>query len=490
MKGFATAIRQGSRGLRFPAIGILILLPMIGALVPTASATVLSGSLRTSLYLQESRLGADTYETSIIRDGTTTIADTLRHPLEGRARLVEEVRLDATRLGVKPLGFHTSFSAGNILTDQSLKETAFRLHRAFFEWNGMRRGPGLGYDVRLGRHWVLAGVGSGTIDGISAKLGDARFGDITVFGGTLGTDRMLHTDRFWSLDKTDQSRSFGGRLRLARSLGPIDPQLALSFSQADRRRTDNLVTDAQRVGLHAEVRPSRALGVSLLRGARAWGDLRRDMIWGNNISLVGGLDYSYRWRDLRCRVEYGRRRADLPATSRLAVFAQEPRKELRGGVGAAVTKRLRLDVEGDYISFAEPTWRSDIPAGVVADYTGDSKEKGITLTASGYGISLGYRFHRGAGGDLDGLVLYGHREILERLTIDASLGFTDYSFERISATEEFDDSRQESSGILALGYRLLPELTVTGQVEGLTNEVMNRDLRFLGIVNWRFRTAF
>jgi hypothetical protein len=491
MKGFAIAIRQGSRGLRLPAIGILLLPPVLGAFTSNASATVLNGSLRTSLYLQESRLGANEYETRFVRDDTGAIVDTLpRQPLANRARLVEEVRLDATRLGVKPLGFHTSFSAGSAFVDRTLQETRYRLFRAFLEWNGARRGPGLGYDFRLGRHWVLAGVGSRTIDGLSAKVSDSRFGDLTVFGGTLGTDRMLRTTRFWTLDKTDVSRTYGGRLRLARTFGSVDPQLALSFSQVERSPSGTLVTDAQRVGVHAEVRPSRTFGVTALHGARAWGDMVRDMTWGHSVSLVGGLDYSHRWRDLRCRVEYGQRRADLPATSRLAVFAQDPRKELRGGVGATVTGKVRLDLEGDYIAFAEPQWNAGLSAADRTDYVGNNKEKGLTVTASGYGLSLGYRFHRGAGGDLDGLVFYGHRELMERFTVDASIGFSDYNFERISASQEFDDSRQESSGILALGYRLLPELTLTGQVEGMKNEGMNRDLRFLGIVNWRFRTAF
>jgi hypothetical protein len=489
MKGFATAVRQGRRGLRFPAVGILIILPVLGVYATTASATVLSGSLRSSLYLQESRLGAGAYETRVIYQGvnrTTQVPDSLRNPLQNRARLVEEVRLDALQLGVKRLGFHTSFSAGNILTDQSLKETAFRLHRAYFQWNRTQHGPGAGYDLRLGRQWVLAGVGSGTIDGLSAKMGDARFGDVTVFGGTLGTDRMLRTDKFWSLDEPSQSRAVGGRIRLQRALGPVEPTLALSLSQVDRKPRADLVTDARRAGVSAELRASRTGSLQDLRGFRAWGDLRRDLIWGNNLSLVGGLDYSgdlsswLSWlplqrlgKDFRGRVEYGQRRPDLRATSRFASFVQDPRKELRGGAGAAVLPGVRLDVDGDY---------SNSDAG--------EKENGFAATAGGYGLTVGYRWHRGYGGSMDGLLLSGHRELFEKLTLDITVGHNQYDYGDIADRPEFDpDTAKDTSGMLALGYRLRPDLSLTGQVEGLRNGGMNKDLRFLGIVNWRFRTA-
>jgi hypothetical protein len=490
MKGFATAIRQGGRGLRFPAIGFLMLLPVVGAFAATATATVLSGSLRSSLYLQESRLGAGSYETRVAYQGvndTTRVPESRRNPLQNRARLVEEARLDALQLGVKPLGFHSSFSAGNILTDQSLKETTFRLYRAYLQWNGMRRGPGVGYDVRLGRQWVLAGVGSGTIDGLSAKLGDSRVGDLTVFGGTLGTDRMLRTDKFWSLDKPGQSRAVGGRLRLQRSLGPVEPTLALSLSQVDRKPRADLVTDAQRAGVSAELRASRTGSLQALRGFRAWGDLRRDIIWGDNLSLVGGLEYSgdlsswLSWlpahhlgQDFRGRVEYGRRRPDLRATSHFASFVQDPRKELRGGGGATVLPGVRLDVDGDYSSSA----------------TGE-KENGVAATASGYGLTLGYRWHRGYGGSMDGLVVYGHSELFEKLTLDIAVDHNQYDYGDIRDEPDLDpDIAKDTSGMLALGYRLRPDLSLTGQVEGLRNGGMNKDLRFLGIVNWRFRTAF
>jgi hypothetical protein len=488
MKGFATAIRQGGRGLRYSAVSILIVISVIGVAASPARATVLSGGLRTSLYFQESRLGDAAYEirnypnlTHVVDPGiidTTSVPDSRRNPLRDRVRLLEDVRLDALQLGVKPLGFHTSFNAGNILTDQSLRETSFRLYRAYFQWNGMRRGPGLGYDVRLGRHWVLAGVGTAVVDGFSAKIADSRIGDFTGFAGTLGSDRLADTDRFWSLDKPAKSLALGGRLRLERALGPVQPQVALSLAQTQRTPRQNKVTDTERLGVSAELKATRTGSLQALRGLRAWGDYRHDLLWSRALSVVGGLDYYGTWRGLRGRIEYGQRRPDLRGTSHFVTFAGKPRRELRGGAGAEVTQKIRLDFEGDYITSTVP------------DSIRTEKENGFSLTASGYGVSIGYRFNRGFGGNADGFILNCQREIFEKLSLQASIGYLSYDYGYTPEDAYLDPKTyNDTSGLLAAEYRLLPNLTLTGQVEGMRNRALNSDLRFLGIVNWRFRTA-
>jgi len=53
--------------------------------------------------------------------------------------------------------------------------------------------------------------------------------------------------------------------------------------------------------------------------------------------------------------------------------------------------------------------------------------------------------------------------------------------------DEVDDDA--ASGLFAAGYRLRPDLTLTGQVEGLENARFDNDVRFLGMIQWRFRTT-
>ncbi len=186
----------------------------------------------------KSRLGATPFE---VRNPNGTLRD-----LQGRTQLLETVRLDALRLFHPSVSFHTALTASNVVSSQSAKDTAFRLYRAYLQNTGSA--AGVGYDLRLGRQWVLAGVGTGVVDGVSLGLSRNRWGGLDGFVGTLGADRMTRTRTVWGLDKPSRSLAFGGRLRFDRELGRIAPSLAVSFAQAERTPHQERVTDAQRVG--------------------------------------------------------------------------------------------------------------------------------------------------------------------------------------------------------------------------------------------------
>lgn len=450
-----------------PVIGLLLLLPAV------ASATVLSGSLRSTLYTEQSRAGADRIELRVDEYGVPLSGDQLPD-LTNRTRLVETLRLDALGLGLDGLSFHTAVTGSNFLTDQSIGDTRFRLYRSFLQYEGGRRNP-LRYDLKAGRHWVLAGVGSGLIDGVSAKLGRRGIGEAAGFFGTLGTDRLASTDRVWSVDSPSDSRAEGGRIRLARVVGPFDPQVSASYARAERTPHEERVVDHERFGVSGELRmaPGARGGRCLLRGVRAYGDYRRDLVYGRNLSTTGGIDYAGGPRDLTARIEYMVRRPALSANSFFASFNGKPVEELRGGLGAAIGRGLRLDLDGSLIQFTE-----------------GEDDTGLGVMVSGYDLTVGYRLHRGYGGDLAGLILYGHRSLGEKLTLDAAIDYAAYQYGKVDQTDlvaERDDTA--TSGLLALGYRWSPALTFTGQVEGLSNAERSSDVRFLGMVQWRFRTT-
>lgn len=467
--------RRPTRSPRTPVGLSCLAIALLWMFIPNAALpTVLNGSLRSTLYTEESRLGANAWETRV--DGLGNPLPSAQLPgLESRTRLLESLRLDAIGLGLPRLSLHTAVTAGNVLTDQSLGETRFRLYRAFVQYQSAR-GAALRYEGRLGRHWVLAGVGSRPVDGVSARIGRPGVGEATGFLGTLGTDRIASTDKLWSLDSPDDSRAYGGRLRLHREIGPFDPQLAVSYARADRTPHGELVKDEERIGLSGELRLARGAtgGWRGLRGLRAYGDYRRDLVFGRNLSATGGLDYSGGPRDLQARVEFQVRRPQFAATSFFSSFRSVPMEEIRGGLGGALGRGLRLDVDGSLVQFS-----------------GDEDDTGLGLMLSGYDLTLGYRFHSGWGGDLSGLVLYGHRPIGSRLTVDAAIDHSQYTYGKVDETDPLAEKDESAtSGLIALGYRWKPDLTFTGQVEGLANAERSSDVRFLGMIHWRFRTTF
>jgi len=103
---------------------------------------------------------------------------------------------------------------------------------------------------------------------------------------------------------------------------------------------------------------------------------------------------------------------------------------------------------------------------------------------------VGYRFHDGWGGTLNGVILHGYRAIGERLTLDASVDFTDYQYGRVDDADIVqDEDNRATSGLLAIGYLVHPKLRLTAQVEGLSTKTYEDEVRFLGMIDWRFRAG-
>jgi len=468
--------RGGHAPLLFLLIGAAFAGMTAGAFLdpPEARAATLSGSLRTAVYSEESRAGEGKFESLAGPDGRL-LSEAELAPLENRTRIFETVRLDALGLGLRGLSAHTAATASNVVTHQSLDDTVFRLYRAFLQYEAPR-GSALGYQIRAGRHWVVAGVGSRTIDGASARIGARSIGEVVGYFGTLGIDRLSSTDRVWSLDDPDDSRAYGGRVRVQPELGPVRPRVAVSYAKAERTPHEVRVTDEERLGVHGELRfaGEPAGGLRVLRGLRAFADWRQDLVYGRALSTMGGLEWRGGRREALARVEYQDRRPQLRATSFFAPFVSEPVKELRATAGAGIGRGLRLDAEGSLFRF-----------------DGDEEDTGLALLLSGYDITLGYRVRDGWGGALNGIVLRGYRDLGDRLSVEASLDYTDYEYGNVDeedVREEIDN--RATTGILALGYLPHPKLRLTAQVEGLSTARHESELRFLGMVDWRFRTAF
>lgn len=434
----------------------LMLAAVLAASGTPARAEVLGGTLSTSLYAQKSRLGGNEFA--------------LNDQLTARNSLLGTARLDALQLGWNGLSFHTSFTGTNVLTDQSARQTRIRLYRGFLEAQNRGR---IRYDMRLGRQWIMAGVSNGVVDGVSLQVGQSHWGDVTGFFGTLGSDHLTRTSRFWTLDKPSESRAFGGRARFSRPLGWLTPSLAVSLGQADRTPHADLVTDEQRLGVNGELRMTRGRSpIPVLEHLRLYGEARQDLIYGRNLNATGGLEYLEGPRNLHGWIEYERRRAELPATSVFASFDIHPVQSLRADLGREIWRHISLDVNGDLITFQ-----------------GSDHEQGAELMVSGYGYTLGYRLHGGYGGDLSGLILYGHQELGEKLSLDADVNLTRYKYNDAKEVDGAGVDDSETTGVLAANYLLLPTLTLTAQVEGLRNAAFQHDVRFLGLINWRFRSV-
>ncbi len=428
------------------AVAIVAALSAAGIVAP-ASGVRLQGSSATAAYLQQ-----------VAKGGTGD-------EFENRTRVFERLRFDLTDVAGPQLSFHGFLTARNDVSNQSIGDTRARLYRGYLQYRSVPvQKDVLRYDARIGRQWVSAGVGSGTVDGAFVQLDRPGWGGITAFGGTLGADAREQ----WRLDEPKDSRRLGGELRLRPRIGDaIEPEGA--FSIAYTRRHD--IDESQRLGGRASLRIRRQL--------RLYSEVRHDLLLDRTYGNAAGVEFLKPSRGLRAWAEYNRRTPALPATSYFAFFDTRPVSELRGGIGFGIGGPYRLGFD-----FARSDFKRVTPTAGDATRTRSKVDRSNSyrLTAQRGAIQIGGRIQSGFGGDRSGLVVSAMQDFGERLSVNVDLGFETYDYGPTGI-----EDNGVASGILAATYSLAPDTKITAQVEGLNNRDLKQDVRLLARVDQRFR---
>ncbi len=378
---------------------------------------------------------------------------------ENQTRAFERLRFDVLDLGTPNLSFHGSLTARNDLSHQSIGETRTRLYQGFLEYRprpiGSRK---LNFQSRLGRQWITAGVGTGTMDGLLLQFDRPAWGGVTLFGGTLGID----TREELRIDSPTDSRRLGAELRIRpRVSETVSPEIRASF--ADTRRND--VEESRRLGLRGAVRLRRQL--------QLWTELRHDFVLDRTYGTAAGFEYFRAARYLRVWGEYNRRTAALPATSFFAFWDSKPVTQMRGGVGFGITGPYRANIEVDRTELKSET--AD-----VASSTEHANAYRVVLQRNA--VQLGARLESGFAGDRVGLVASATHRIGERWDFLADLGWQTYDWGNTDLTDNY-----VASGIFAATFKATPTTHITGQLETMNNWDLKRDVRFLLRIDKRFR---
>jgi hypothetical protein len=437
---------SGHKGRRIAAI---IALAAGSLLATNAEAWRLNGSSSTAAYVQE-----------VAKAG-------LQDEFENRTRLYERLRVDVTDLAGPRLSFHTYGTLSNDVTNQNIGDTRTRLYNAYLQYRPVPSSPNaMRCDARLGRQWVLSGVGAGTIDGLLLSTDRPGWGGITLFGGTLGMDTRSQL-RF---DAPEDSWRVGGDVRiLPRVSAGYEPELGVSFAATNR----NDVDENQRIGARAALRVRRQL--------RLWSEVRHDLLLDRTYGTAAGVEFLKPAKRMRLWAEFNRRTPAFPATSYFSVWDTKPVNEVRGGIGTSVKGPVRL-----ILDFARTDFRAQTK---YVDVEGTQVSRSKVDRATAYRVVLernaaqvGVRFSKGFGGDRTGLVASLRQDICERMNVNLDLGYETYDY----GSNEYEDNTA-ASGILALSYKAARDTRVTAQIEAMNNRDLKQDVRLLARVDQRFR---
>lgn len=391
---------------------------------------------------------------------------------ENRTRLFERIRVNVRDLGSPAFSFHTFLTARYDASNDAIGDVRTRIYHGYFQAQRSTGPPGaLRGWARLGRQWVSAGVGSGTIDGLAVQAERSGWGAIRLFGGTLGAERREGL-QIWTIDDPKDSRRLGGELTIhPRLREAFVPEISTSFS--DTRRND--VQESQRIG--------GRLSLQVRRQLRLWTEVRHDLLLDRTYGTSTGAEFLKLRGTLRAWAEYNRRTAVFPENSFFASFDPKPVSELRGGLG--------LGLGGPYRATFDFT-RSDFKGGTRTVTVGDSVTTRTRVDRStGYravlhrgAFSVGGRFQGGFGGDRASILLAGQHPVTPKLHLQGSIGYEDYDH-----GDGWLVDNTATTAILRAAYEVRQDTDMTIQVEGLRNRDLKRDLRLLLQVDKRFRTG-
>ncbi|MDM7913813.1 MAG: hypothetical protein QUU85_00905, partial [Candidatus Eisenbacteria bacterium] len=301
--------------------------------------------------------------------------------LENRTRVFERLRFDVLELGAPELTFHGFLTARNDVTNQSIGDTRTRLYHGFLQYRTIPASgeSTLRYDLRLGRVWVPAGIGTGTVDGAYARIERPGWGTLAIFGGTLGADAREQ----WRFDEPDESARIGGELRLRPNLATsFSPEVGVSYALTRRHDED----ENSRIGAKATLWVQRQL--------RIWTEFRHDFLLDETYGQAAGVEYLNRNNGLRLWGEYNRRTPQLPATSFFAFWDTREVSELRGGGGINLFGPYRISADFLRTDFRRPHVGDGLSSGSDVD-----RAKSIRLVLGRGAYQIGARFESGFGGD-------------------------------------------------------------------------------------------
>ena len=370
-------------------------------------------------------------------------------------RAFQSVQLAMTQ---QDFSFHAYLMGAMNGTSQFGDNGNVRFYNLYVRWANIGRM----LDVDFGRQAVYAGVGNGTIDGLSAR---ARFmgNAVTVsgYGGSTVRDEFTGVQKNWH-----DNLSLGAQV--VTTLVP-DARIGLSYMYRTIERQSYVAP--REVGLGDSLRTLLTVPWLIANPSTAEERGSADAYWsyGRLLSVYGRYDYDFDYREtargtgsVRVNVtdrlaltgDYTYRKPEISFNSIFSVFTQSATKLAEGGVEYSVTPLLRAYGRLGVVSYT--------------DTTSTTWSLGLN---SGYG-TVNYSGSTGYAGHLASFSAQGMYPICNGMLVP-SLGVS-WATYRLST----DDPNDQVLAVL-LGAAVRPFRNFSFDVQGqwMTNRLYSRDAR-------------
>ncbi|HVP37344.1 MAG TPA: hypothetical protein VMT04_10140 [Terriglobales bacterium] len=354
-------------------------------------------------------------------------------------RAYQSFQFDLNQIGTKDLSFHTYFRSTTDFSHKSSTDPSTRIYNAYIDWKNIKKI----LDLKLGRQFLFAGVGNGTMDGFRFDLKPKKYK--VQLTGYLGF--QLPEDQWTKIDSWNKSHIFGGEIGTTYLK---DTRFAVSYVRKER----GTGPEQNLVGANLTHQHCKLTLFSQFYYDLVYKKAQNFTLRGDGTGLVKGLYLA---------AEYQYRRPSIYANSIFSVFKQDTYSILRFDGAYQVVKNFKFSSEYD----------------LTLHESGNSTRFGFGFEYS-Y-VALGMYLRRGYGGESNGV--YGRL----LLTLNKSFAFSasaDYGRYKI------DEEQESKDDIFALASRVewepVRNLRFAVELQDLRNKISSYDLRLQGKASYRF----
>ncbi|MFC1563451.1 hypothetical protein ACFL6G_00885 [candidate division KSB1 bacterium] len=368
--------------------------------------------------------------------------------------------------GNKNIAFHTYLRFGNVLSGDDL-ELRNKLYNSYFEWTKIKNRV----DISLGRQYIWAGVGNGTLDGGKIDVSMNRWGKMGFYFGTLAPLRES-----WKIDSWATSHMIGAyyKTRL------YDTDMQISWVRKDRKPVSYGST-----GIYS----GRIINASSLMAHLAGIDLSRTFndkftLFMRTEATVKGNKESFIKNDLEIdRFELS---GDYKLNSSFMVsgqyFYRNPRQNLNS-IFSIFTQSHNQEFWMNLYYY----WKSCSVFGglAIVDYDGDDSQRYNFGFSSKY-MSAGMNKYLGYSGDFDNYYFGGQLPVKNYLWLKSNV-----SLGRYKLYDDAADYNNLVTSSLGVTYKPRQSMSLDIEVQNLKNELTDNDFRIFGRFSyWFFKRNF
>jgi len=367
--------------------------------------------------------------------------------------------LHIREIGHKDLAFHTYIRFGNTLAGDDLN-LKHKLYNAYFEWKNLNNRV----DISLGRQYIWAGVGNGTMDGGKAEVNLSKWGKIGAYVGTIAPLRES-----WKIDSWSSSHMIGAYYKSRY----YDTDMQISWVRKNREPSEFTIPSGTSL---------QTIKASSLTAQLAGLDLSRK--FAENLTLYLRTEGTFPGTIREFDLDRFELTADYSPDSRLTLTGQYFYRNPRQNLNSIFSYFSQSNNQEFWLNaYYRLTGSYSLYGGWAYVSYDDDESQRLNLGFSSSLFSVGAYKYLGYSGDMDNIFFSAQYPFKKNLWIKGSIAVGRYRLYDDNA--DYNNLVTSSAGVT---FQFRNSMTFDIEGQGIRNSLSKSDFRLFGRFNYWFFT--